>query len=355
MQTLLTTLAIALMLSTAACSTEAGGKRLRVGNEAADAGDGAGQAGRAGSAGAGGLSSSGGDGAFDVRIEDASGMTIEVVTLHCDGECAQVEAVASGGNPPYRYSWEDGSTAAARRVCLDASTTLSVTATDTASAAVEFSHAAQTATTELTATVLGCGDGGVPVGDGGFRGEGFVYWTTWTAMTLGEPGSASGTLAPPGGEVSVAYSGEAIAPSAITGQPSTLLVGVATFTPESTYQSGTVTNAPPPSGMIVLAGDPMLTQTITFSAPVRDPLIGVMSLGNFGMAAQWTFDAAPVVLSTGPGIANQNGTLTVSGNTLTGVEGYGVVELAGTFSSISFTVPVPESAALFTVGIRGRE
>jgi hypothetical protein len=145
-----------------------------------------------------------------------------------------------------------------------------------------------------------------------------------------------------------------IEPSAITGQPSTLLIGVATFTPESTYTSSTVTNAPPPSGMISINGDAMLTQTLTFSTPVRDPLIAVMSLGNYVIAGTWELDATPIVLSTGPGIADQNGTLTVSGNTLSGAEGYGVVELPGTFSSLSFTVPAPETG-LFTIGIRGRE
>jgi hypothetical protein len=80
-----------------------------------------------------------------------------------------------------------------------------------------------------------------------------------------------------------------------------------------------------------------------------------MSLGNFGVAATWDFDATPVVLSTGPGIFGQDGTLTASGNSLIGNEGNGVVELRGTFSSLSFTIPVPEQTAQLTIGIRGRD
>jgi hypothetical protein len=67
-----------------------------------------------------------------------------------------VQAVATGGNPPYAFAWEDGTTSAMRHVCLDDSTTLSVSATDTAIHADEFSYEAQTATAEVTATVLDC-------------------------------------------------------------------------------------------------------------------------------------------------------------------------------------------------------
>jgi hypothetical protein len=71
-----------------------------------------------------------------------------------------------------------------------------------------------------------------------------------------------------------------------------------------------------------------------------------------------TFDATPVVLSNGPetvGNLTLPGTLSVSGHSLTGVEGSGVVQFAGTFTSIHFTVPVAELGGLgyLTVGIRG--
>lgn len=48
--------------------------------------------------------------------------------------------------------------------------------------------------------------------------------------------------------------------------------------------------------------------------------------------------------------------LSASGQTMTVAGGAGVVELPGTFSSFTFTMPTPESVccfAVFTIGIRG--
>jgi hypothetical protein len=71
-----------------------------------------------------------------------------------------------------------------------------------------------------------------------------------------------------------------------------------------------------------------------------------------------TFDATPVVLSSGPesiGSLSLPGTLSVSGQSVTGVEGTGVVQIAGTFTSIHYTIPTAEVGGLgyLTVGIRG--
>jgi hypothetical protein len=156
-------------------------------------------------------------------------------------------------------------------------------------------------------------------------------------------------------DAQVAYTGEAVAGSAITGQPSTSGPYTVTFTPESTYLSDSVADGPPPSGMIGVYGDAQLTQTITFSKPVRDPLIAVISLGNASTPCTWTFDAKPAVLSKGPGLLDQNGSLSASGRALTGVEGNGVVQFSGTFTALSFMVTssvASQDFAAFTVGIR---
>jgi hypothetical protein len=97
-----------------------------------------------------------------VDIEDIAGLTIEVITLTCDARCADVVAVASGGNPEYTYRWEDGSTDPHRRVCLDADAQLSVSATDTPIVTEEFSYAAKTVNADLTADVVECADAGPP-------------------------------------------------------------------------------------------------------------------------------------------------------------------------------------------------
>ncbi|HEX2676144.1 MAG TPA: hypothetical protein VHM19_05875, partial [Polyangiales bacterium] len=93
-------------------------------------------------------------------------MTLEVITVACAGDCADVLAVAHGGHPPYAFRWDDGSTRAQRRVCPEAAATYGVDATDSAVTSDEFHYDAHTVHAELGATVSSCsGDGGVPSGD----------------------------------------------------------------------------------------------------------------------------------------------------------------------------------------------
>jgi hypothetical protein len=152
-------------LALTACSG-GGDPKLRVGKEDNDGpGGSAGIGSGAGQVGDGGIGT--GDEALSVRVEDIEKMTIEVITLACAGDCADIEAVAHGGNPPYAFAWEDGSKSAKRRVCLDESATLEVAATDTAITTEEFEYAAQTARSTISAVVLECthvGDGGTSQG-----------------------------------------------------------------------------------------------------------------------------------------------------------------------------------------------
>ncbi len=92
-------------------------------------------------------------------------MTIEIVTLACGGGCTELEAVVHGGNPPYALRWEDGFTHARRTVCLERSSQLVVTATDTAITNEEFAYDAQSTSATVTAMVLECADAGAS--DGG--------------------------------------------------------------------------------------------------------------------------------------------------------------------------------------------
>jgi hypothetical protein len=141
-------------------------------------------------------------------VHDVAEMTIELITLACAGDCADIEAVAHGGNPPYAFAWEDGSTSAARHVCLDAATTLTVTATDTAIDTDELGYEAQSTSADVTATVLACTDGGMPpVADAGtcqapsgpFEPEDLV------ADIFGVPTFFSGGASLPAGRYRVTY------------------------------------------------------------------------------------------------------------------------------------------------------
>jgi hypothetical protein len=287
--------------------------------------------------------------ALDAYIQQG-GMTVSFVTLSCSEGCATVEAVATGGNAPYSYTWEDGSANPTRQVCPTATTNYSVTVTDTGTSG-EFARTAETARASLTAKVIACPDGGAM--DGGVAPT--VYWATWSQVTPGASGTATGSLSPPQGDVQVSYAGEVDSNSAATGGTTLSGWGPVTFTPTSTFESATVGNAPPPTGMIALAGTGSGKQTITFSRPVKDPLVAVLS----GATLEFDFDAPAMVLSTGQyllGGISMGGSLSASGQSMTVAGGAGVVELPGTFSSLTFTMPTPESVCcftVFTIGIRG--
>lgn len=146
------------------------GRRPRVGTDGEPAlGDGiAGEGAAGGIPGGGeqgGASASTGTSENELTVditEPPSTMSVEIITIRCAGECADVEAVASGGHGPYDYAWSDGVTTAAREICADEDTDLSVTATDTPIRG-EFPYDGQTATANLTARVLDCStDGGAP-------------------------------------------------------------------------------------------------------------------------------------------------------------------------------------------------
>jgi hypothetical protein len=97
-------------------------------------------------------------GALQAHVED-NHVAVKIITLGCSGDCATVQAVATGGNPPYTFAWEDGSTNAQREVCPTASTNYRVKVADTGSTG-EIARAPETVEVPLTADVLSCPDGG---------------------------------------------------------------------------------------------------------------------------------------------------------------------------------------------------
>jgi hypothetical protein len=108
--------------------------------------------------------------------------------------------------------------------------------------------------------------------------------------------------------------------------------------------------------MMAVWGNPSLTQTITFSAPVHGVLVAFVALNEF-----WTLSVPPALLSSGPsslplGVLGAMNAPSISGNSLSGVDANGVVELPGTLTSFTFTVPAAATGDFtsFTVGIRGR-
>src|SRR5205823_2684791 len=98
--------------------------------------------------------------------------------------------------------------------------------------------------------------------------------------------------------------------------------------------------------------------------------LALWSLGSFASLASFTFVQTPTFEAGGPNSQYGGGPITVSGNVVSGREGNGVVQFAGTFSSISWTdtfenfygftvgaagtgIPEPVSMSLLGVGVAG--
>lgn len=163
-----------------------------------------------------------------------------------------------------------------------------------------------------------------------------VYWTDWNGAL---PLHVDGSLTIGANTVGVQFSG--------TYYFAQISGGTNYWVPSAPYISSTVPNAPPDPDIIALyLGG---TVTITFSQPVKDPLLALVSWnGNtveFGVPIK--------ILSYGHGYWG-NGTpiLNASGTGFYGDgEVHGVIELPGVFSAISFT-HTTEGWHGLTVGVR---
>jgi hypothetical protein len=166
-----------------------------------------------------------------------------------------------------------------------------------------------------------------------------IVWTNWSSATSGTPGSATGTI----GSVSVTYSGQT---SGLTNVPS--------WTPASTFTGGVVGNAPPHTPTIQIEGGSTLSETISFSSTVVDPIFAIWSLGQPGVAASFDFSSKSgqpfTVVGGGPSAEFSGSALTSTGSVVHGNEGNGLVQFMGSFDSISFTTPNFENYYAFTVG-----
>ncbi len=89
--------------------------------------------------------------------------------------------------------------------------------------------------------------------------------------------------------------------------------------------------------------------TLTFSQSVTNAVLLISSLGGSGVSSAYKFTQPFQILS-------QNGFLTSSGDAtsgyiLSGIEGMGVIQFLGTYSSISWIVTKPEYYSGFTIGL----
>jgi hypothetical protein len=165
-----------------------------------------------------------------------------------------------------------------------------------------------------------------------------ISWNQWAS-------NSGGSIADPGGAITVTLSGE-------TG--SGFYTAYPSWTPAGTYADGAVVANAPTGGIVRLTGGNTNVNTLTFSRPVVDPVMSIWSLGQGGVNAQFAFiGATPVLVAGGPSAEYGGSSITVSGNTVFGSEGNGTVQFHGTYTSLSWTNPVYEYWYGMNVGIAG--
>jgi len=176
----------------------------------------------------------------------------------------------------------------------------------------------------------------------------YANWSSATASSGAGAGSASGTLTVGSTTININYSGD------LTSDTQVGAGGTNYYTPTGVYTNSTVGNTPTNNNILTLSESPAYTDTLTFSAPVVNPILDIVSLGSPGTVVTYTFDSAPVLLSQGVAYWGGCATcLSVSGDSLSGTEGSGVIEFVGTFDEISWTTTGGENWNGFTVGTQG--
>lgn len=175
---------------------------------------------------------------------------------------------------------------------------------------------------------------------------GIITWTDWTSATTGAAGNAAGTL----GSINLRYTGDVT--FAQLGGPDTNYWTEGANFPYT--GSAVVDNAPTPAEMIAMSLA-NVTNTITFSQTVINPIMAIVSQGQYGLPVTYDFDSSFTVLSEGQGYWGDGFYTLGAGDTLTGYELHGVIQFNGAFDSISWTSAPGEYWHGFTFGLDGNK
>lgn len=166
---------------------------------------------------------------------------------------------------------------------------------------------------------------------------------TWADWTTPDATSASGML----GTTAVSFEGNVDPAAQTNGGTDFWAVNSGIYTPTGAE------NPPPDTDIIRLTGGPGTgTQTVTFASAIVNPLFAIMSLGQPNVLVQYDFDAPFSLLNQGSGYWGGSGSAlsTAVGDILQGYEGHGLIQFQGTFTSISWTMPLQEHWHGFQVG-----
>ncbi len=179
-------------------------------------------------------------------------------------------------------------------------------------------------------------------------GAATITWADWTSFST-ETDSAVGTLTVDGTPVSLTFSGDVQSTSQVSG-------GSDYWAPDSTFSGGLVDNAPTNTDVIALNGGPGgLTQTVTFSVAITNPVMAITSLGRGSTPVTYDFSVPFTIISEGPTTIFGGGGFSDASTAtdLVGTESNGVIQFTGSFTSLTWNVPSPEFWHGFTLGVVG--
>lgn len=185
-------------------------------------------------------------------------------------------------------------------------------------------------------------------------------WTTWTAGTCSPTGSWTGT----DGAFTLTYTGacnggELSNGTLVNGSPNG---NTDFFAPTNPYTQNGLTSPDVGGNDGFIQFNNPYAGALTFSSTVHNPLLAFISLGNPTQGVTLTFTTPGGGAPAFAVVSNNNcptpaywscGSYTTSGNTLTGTEFSGTVELFGDFNTIDFSGTPGEYWYGFTVGING--
>lgn len=172
-----------------------------------------------------------------------------------------------------------------------------------------------------------------------------IEWTDWTSSDLA---SASGSM----GAVGVRFTGTL--KFAQLGFGTQVGLGASPITdywiehtPAPYTNNAVVSNRPP--GFELLAFNAASTNILTFSSPVVNPIMAIVSMGQPSVAVAYDFDTPFTVLSEGRGFWGDGFFSLGAGDVLIGNELHAAIQFHGTVSEIRWT-STAENWHGFTVG-----
>ena len=165
-----------------------------------------------------------------------------------------------------------------------------------------------------------------------------INWTSWSFVD----GGAGGYVTQNGVSIYVSYAGTTLGNDLSNWYEST----------PAAYTGSSIVDNAPTSGVTIQYAS--TGNTLTFSQALIDPVFALYSVGRTSedWAVDYVFDQPFTLLSQGSGAwGGTDSGISISGNTLTGREGNGVIQFLGNISTISWDNPNAEYHHGFTLGV----